>query len=289
MTQINKAVIAKIKNNFFLPFHFNVTIKKETFLAASCFFLAALASCEKILDLDLKDVEAQYVIEGNVSNRSADPAEVKFSKTKNFTEDNGFIGVSGATVSIKVNNGTAYNLTETATGVYRSTSFTGMPGNTYTLNVSIEGKNFTSTSTMPFQIVPLDTLSVEDIVFAGSTLKTAKPSFLDPVGLGNSYRFIQYNNNVQVKKIFVQNDELSDGLRLPFPLFDEDTNLKSRDSVRLEMLCVDKYIYKYWFSVQESASGEGQSTPTNPVTNISGGALGYFSAHTISSKAIAVP
>ncbi|MEJ7740210.1 MAG: DUF4249 domain-containing protein [Chitinophagaceae bacterium] len=257
--------------------------------AASCLALGWLTGCEKVIDLKLNNAEAQYVIEGNVSNRAFEPAEVKISKTKNFNDDNNFIGVSGANVGIKVNNGTSYNLTESATGVYRNAALKGVPGNTYTLNVSVDGKDFSGTSTMPSQIVPLDTIFVADEVFAGSTLKTVRPSFLDPVGLGNSYRFIQYNNNVQVKKVFVQNDELSDGLNLPFPLFDDDTKLKSGDSVRLNMLCLDRFMYKYWFSVEESATGQGESTPTNPVTNIVGGALGYFSAHSVTSKAVIVP
>lgn len=110
--------------------------------AASCLALGWLTGCEKVIDLKLNNAEAQYVIEGNVSNRAFEPAEVKISKTKNFNDDNNFIGVSGANVGIKVNNGTSYNLTESATGVYRNAALKGVPGNTYTLNVSVDGKDF---------------------------------------------------------------------------------------------------------------------------------------------------
>ena len=50
---------------------------------------------------------------------------------------------------------------------------------------------------------------------------------------------------------------------------------------------IDPVVYKYWFSLSQNATGETQSaSPANPVSNIKGGALGYFSAHTISTKSI---
>ncbi|HKO82838.1 MAG TPA: hypothetical protein VJU78_20670, partial [Chitinophagaceae bacterium] len=77
-------------------------------------------------------------------------------------------------------------------------------------------------------------------------------------------------------------------------LVDEDENpeeeIESRDTVMLDMLCIDNVVYKYWYSVYQSATGNSQSaSPANPVTNIVGGALGYFSAHTKQTKSVVVP
>ena len=56
------------------------------------------------------------------------------------------------------------------------------------------------------------------------------------------------------------------------------------------MECIDRPIYKYWYSLDRSATGgSGQATPSNPVTNLQGGALGYFSAHTLQSRTMIVP
>jgi len=56
------------------------------------------------------------------------------------------------------------------------------------------------------------------------------------------------------------------------------------------MLNIDYPVYKYFFSLENSATGENQSaTPANPVSNIKGGALGYFSVQTIQSREIKVP
>jgi hypothetical protein len=57
------------------------------------------------------------------------------------------------------------------------------------------------------------------------------------------------------------------------------------------MLCLDEAIYKYWYSLR-SGGGDGTGStaaPANPLTNIKGGALGYFSAHTINRKKVIAP
>jgi ribosomal protein S1 len=127
--------------------------------------------------------------------------------------------------------------------------------------------------------------------------KYATLLYKDPVGRGNAYRYIQYVNEVKEKTIFVRDDDLTDGRTIERVLFffydDEDEDkkkLKKGDVVKVEMLGIDYPIYKYWYSLAQSSTGENQSaTPGNPVTNMKGGALGYFSAHTIQSKTVTVP
>jgi hypothetical protein len=263
--------------------------KIKTYMAGAA-LLMAFASCEKVIDVDIDEADKKYVIEANVSNSAAEPAEVKISQTKRFTDDNSFTGISGATVTIQVNNGTIYPLAETTTGVYRTAAFTGVPGSSYKLSVTLNGTAYTAVSVMPVKVVKLDTLTVEDFAFGGSTTKTIYPSYKDIAGLGDSYRFIQYVNGIQVKRIFVQNDDLSDGLTITRPFIDQDGDIESGDVVKVNMQCIDQYVYKYWYSLDQAATGANQSaTPANPVSNISGGVLGYFSAHSVSSKTIVVP
>ena len=247
------------------------------------------SSCEKVIDVNLTEASTKYVIEGNVYNDGS-PAEVTISQTKDFEDDNSFNGVSGATVTIKVNDGSIYTLSETSTGIYQAIAFVGEPGSTYTLSVTISNTTYTSTSVMPSQLVSLDTLTVEDLAFGGSDTKTIHPLYRDPIGLGNSYRFIEFDNGEQVKKVFVQDDELSDGLIITRPLLNTDGDIASGDTVLVKMFCIDKNVYKYWYSLDQASTGENQSaTPANPVSNINGDALGYFSAQSVSSYTIVVP
>jgi hypothetical protein len=246
--------------------------------------------CEKVIDVDIKDGDRKLVIEGSVDNLPSSAATVKISRTKAFEEETTFTGISGAEVYITVNNVDEYRLIETAPGVYESSAVQGIPGFTYVLRVRVEGQEYTALSVMPVDLVPLDTLTVETLSFGGSGEFTIQPSYLDPVGEGNSYRFIQYANGLLVKNVFVQNDDISDGLRITRPLINRNGDLKSGDVVKVDMLCIDRNIYKYWYSLAEAATGENQSaTPANPVSNITGGVLGYFSAHSISTKSITIP
>jgi hypothetical protein len=57
------------------------------------------------------------------------------------------------------------------------------------------------------------------------------------------------------------------------------------------MYCIDRNIYNYFFSLLQVSAGNGgfqTASPDNPVTNITGGALGYFSAHTINLEKLIV-
>lgn len=252
------------------------------------FILISFFSCEKVIDIKLKEADKKIVIEGNISNIPNSPVEIRVSQTKAFEENNKFDGVSGARVTIHIND-TTYTLTEDSAGIYRTTACKGVPGSTYQLAVSVNGATYTSASFMPPPVI-LDTLTVENLAFGGSSNLTIYPNYKDPPGIGNSYRLVEYKNGVQVKRIFAQNDELSDGLTITRPLINPDGDLKSGDTMRVDLQCIDANVYKYWFSLDQSATGENQSAaPTNPVTNISGGGLGYFSAYSVSSYTIVIP
>lgn len=257
------------------------------FLLIILFFFS---SCEKVIDVNLKEADKQIVIEGNVSyNGNAFP-EVRISQTKAFEDDNAFNGVSGAVVSIQVNKGNTYNLLETQKGIYTSTQFGGEPDSVYTLTVQLNGNTYTSVSHLPAQVVTLDSLWAEGLVFGGSTNITIYPKYNDPKGIGNSYRLVEYANDTLVRRVFAQNDKFSDGNTVTRPLINPDSDLKEGDSIMVELQCIDADVYKYWYSLDAAATGNNQSaTPTNPVTNISGGALGYFSAYSATRYSFRIP
>jgi hypothetical protein len=57
------------------------------------------------------------------------------------------------------------------------------------------------------------------------------------------------------------------------------------------MNCVDKAVYDYLdelLQVSTNASGFASPSPANPTSNITGGALGYFSANTVNAKSVEI-
>lgn len=252
------------------------------------------ASCEKVIDIDLNTADKKYVIEGNLTDKPG-TAKVLISQTKNFDENNTFPPVSGAVVKITESGGATTTLTETTPGAYEAASLTGTSGKSYTLSVNIGGKIFSGQCTMP-QKVNLDTIYTTDELIFSDFRKIVNAVVDDPPGLGNNYRFIQYVNGIKEKQILIRNDDYSDGRRIVNKLFyfsddnDNERNIKTGDQVMVDLLCIDPVIYKYWFSLDRSSTGgSGQATPSNPVTNLDGGALGYFSAHTLQTKSMIVP
>jgi hypothetical protein len=254
-----------------------------------------LNSCEKVIDVDLNIAEKKYVIEGVVNNRYGG-SYVAISRTINFDEDNFFEAVSGAIVKIQDSRSASYTLTETQVpGLYESVDLEGFPGRRYNLTVTINNQTFTAESTMPAK-VNLDTIYVSDELIFTSRRKIVNAVFDDPAGLGNSYRFVQHVNGLLETQMMIRNDDYSDGRRIVNKLFyfsaDDEVqrNIKSGDNVLIEMFCIEPAVYKYWFSLDRSAIGNSQqATPSNPVSNIKGGALGFFSAQTEQTKTMIVP
>lgn len=254
--------------------------------------LLFFSSCQKVIQLDLKDNEPRYVIEGIITNEPG-VCSVHVSKSKNFYEDNQFTGISGAQVKVK-DNGLEFTLTEINPGLYKSTALNGTPGHEYELSVTIGNETFTATCTMP-QPVQLDTLYISTGPFGHFRFPTI--SYTDPAGINNGYRFVQYLNGVKDPAIFWDDDEFTDGqvvitqLDSGIDSEDDPRNIKQGDTVTIDLLSLGEQVLRYWQTLATGgADGGGNvAAPSNPVTNIQGGALGYFSAHTVSSRSVIAP
>jgi Domain of unknown function (DUF4249) len=251
-----------------------------------------LFSCNKVIELDLRDAEIKFVIEGVITNEPG-VCKVFLSQSKNFNEDNQFVTVSGAFVKVK-DNGDELVLKESQPGVYETNLLNGTPGHTYVLAVTTNNRTFTASCTMP-QPVGMDTLYVSPGPFG--QYKFATVGYTDPAGVNNGYRFVQYVNGVKEPTIFWENDEFTDGQSVIIQLDasadkkDDPRNIKTGDNVTIEMQTLDDPIYKYWYTLR-TGGGDGDANtaaPANPLTNIQGGALGYFSAHTVNRKSVVAP
>ena len=63
------------------------------------------------------------------------------------------------------------------------------------------------------------------------------------------------------------------------------------DTITIELLSIDKAAYDYFHTLSEILSSDQSPTslaPQNPLTNLSGGALGYFAAYTVDTRKIVI-
>jgi Domain of unknown function (DUF4249) len=246
-------------------------------------------SCKKTVTLKLNTAPAEIVIEGEVTDLPG-PYTVTISQSVGFYADNTFPPVSGASVIIGDSTlGITDSLTETTpgTGIYSTHSLQGIPGHTYTLSVTSQQQQYTSTSTMPMP-VSLDSITFSQLSGFGNNQVDAIVDFQDPPGIKNYYQFVEFVNGTQITKdIFVFDDRLSDGKYINNTLYNDTSYLFQGDEVKVNMYCIDENVYNYFYQLLQSGGGGAFSTtasPANPASNISNGSLGYFSAHTFSSK-----
>lgn len=253
-------------------------------LSVSLFILR----CKKVIDVNLNNSSAQLVITGEVNNLPG-PYKVTISKSVNFSSNNDFPPVSGALVTIK-DHRIIDTLIESEPGNYFTRKLKGKPGETYTLNVSIDGKVYASTSEMP-QPVHLDSLT-----FLVGRKNNIYPvaNFQDPPNVDNYYQFIEYVNgktlgNGRGNSVF--DDRLSDGRYITTILYDDSSDIKSGATLTVQMNCIDNEVYNYFSELMQISGGGGgfsSPAPANPESNITGGVLGYFSANTVSTKSVRI-
>lgn len=256
-------------------------------LAVSALYLVS-CNQEEVIELDLNAAPAQFVIEGRVTDE-AKPYTVHISRTVNFNQPNDFPAVSGALVIISDDAGRIDTLPEREPGVYETPhAFSGIHGHTYRLQVWVEGRHFTASSTMP-DVVPLQDLKTIRLPFIGLHALVVTPIFTDPVGLGNNYQFVQSNNGKEQPFIFVVDDRNNDGSQISSLLLAPDLETKTGDTVSVEMRTIDRATYKYFIALDASnGNGPNASVPANPDNNFGGACLGYFAAYTVQRRSLIV-
>ncbi len=263
-------------------------MKKSRWISGLLILL--FSSCQKVVQLDLNNAASQIVIQGEVTDDRG-PYQIIINQTVGFYADNTFPGVSGATVIITDDLGDTDSLSEKSPGIYQTHFLKGKPGITYTLTVLSQNVKYAAVSTMP-QPVRFDSLTLEETSGFGQERINAIVNFQDPPNVKNFYQFTETVNNKSFpRNNFVLSDRLSDGKYISTTLRTDSSYIFPGDTVKVNMFSIDENTYTYFLELrQSSGTGAFNSTasPANPTTNITGGALGYFSAHTVQTRAIVV-
>lgn len=261
----------------------------KTLKNISAYFLlitvVLLASCTEEIEIDLNSSDPQIVIEGSVSTTGK--SVIKITESVNFDESNDFPRVQNAFVEISDNLGNSEILLESSEGIYSTTSFGGVEGRTYSLNVQIDDKSLESMSSVPNQ-VSFDSLIVRKGSAPGfpgaqenDLFYEVRVQYKDPADETNYYRFVEIVNN-EITNSYVFDDRLNNGEFVTQPLLNFARELVPGDVLQIEMQCIDESVYEYFKSFGNTQGSS--ATPANPYTNIIGSELGYFNAHTSEFK-----
>ncbi len=252
-------------------------VLKISLAILSGLMLIHLSCYRDVIDLDLEDIGSQVAIEGIITDLSG-PYTVKISKPVDFERAGEFRPISGAEVIITDDSGNSETLQEGRDGYYQTHNLQGIPGKTYFLNVSIEGTEYTASSTMP-EAIELDSIGDISYVYTNNIICT----FTDPAGVKNYCRLKVFRNG-QLVYTYLYQDRYSDGQQIVID--DIEINFYRGDHVEIQFLTIEKAIFEYFEMLLEYSETKNDAPATlvtlyNPKTNLRNNALGYFSAHTL--------
>jgi hypothetical protein len=278
-----------------------------------------MASCEKNINFNLKQVPRLMVIDASVEN--GQPPIVILSKSFNY-----FSGISAEEIdSSFVHNADVYLSDENHTeklreysidsaGGYRlyyysidssgTSSFIGKLNTKYNLKVVSDGEEYDATTTIPSLVEKIDSLWWKPTPFADdSTEADVFVQLTDPKGLGNYVRYYTRINNDPFlpgqQSVF--DDELIDGTTYDLKVtpginrnnpVSFDKNFFHRgDSIALKLSNIDRNTYQFWLTMEFAYQSIGNpfASPNTVLGNISNGGLGAFCGYASEVKTIYIP
>jgi len=252
----------------------------------ACF---VFSSCEKVIEIDLANSKSVIVIEATITS-NGEPFTVLVSKTSPYFGAATTNLVSGAKVSVKVENGTPKYFKESTPGVYILEKITAPSRNWYIVDVEYEGVTYSArsylndlVSIMDFSLTYFDGFGLFESGYKVNCF------IRDPSTIKNYYRMKIYVNgklNDTEGEINIYSDELFNGKAIG--LVQHSAVFQKTDQIIVELQSIDKATYDY-FSTLESISGIEiiqSASPANPITNFDNGALGYFSAYSLDRKVL---
>jgi len=251
------------------------------------------SACQKVINVDLNNAAPRIVIEGLITDRPG-PYTIKISKSGSYFNQPVLPPVTGAEVNITDDSGTVDTLKETMPGIYITTKIHGTTGRTYTLKVISETQEYTGISTM-YSHVRIDSVNLtktESLHFGlgGGTNNVNRVDlncfFKDPYEK-NFYRLKVSGSDTTINENYrLFDDQYTNGQEIEL----RAARAKAGDTIRIELYSLDKQTYGYYRTLEDLLRTNPffGSTPANPNTNLTNGALGYFGVSAVSYKTIAI-
>jgi len=249
-------------------------------------------SCQDVINVDLRNAAPRIVIEGSVSNLS-DSVIVAVHFSTDFYTPESITPVNDAVLTLKDSAGTDHPLSRVADGIYKAGNISAKPGDIFDLVIAEAGNSYTSVATMPV-LVKIDSVFItRDPDRRDGDVVNVR--IKDPAGIPDYYQFEIFRNDSLLNtgnNFIIVSDKYFDGKTGSLPIGGRRLGINtfnSGDRITVRMKNIEKWMYDYLDILRSITNQEAIfsiTTPANPPGNISGNALGYFSANSISVKTI---
>ncbi len=257
---------------------------KSLYIGILSILFLIFTACEEKIEIDLNAVNPKVVIEAHLKNTNR-LQEIFVTRTVNFDERKPFEAIEDANVVVRTNNGRVYSFISAGNGRYIHNNMTLNEQNTYTLEVSVENEVYTATSNMP-SFVEIDSLGITKENIFNETYYFVNLKFHDIANVPNYYLYTMSVNDQPFKFNAVFSDKFNDGLNVTHQLGGNDLTLISGDQIKIRRHLIAKDVHKYWSDYQ--STNPGSASPGNPTSNISNGALGYFSVSNVKEYSVEI-
>ena len=279
-----------------------------------------LASCERNADLSLHDTSPKLVVEATIENGQV--PVVYLSRSLNFYSSVSPDQLASSFVhnaEVYISNGTLTHklkeYTVPVTGGYNfyyysidssnlATAFTGALKTHYTLRIVSEGKTYTAETNIPNITRRIDSFYWKPAPVGNPPEKVqAILKAYDPPGYGDYVRYFTRQNSDPFYPGLnsVYDDQVIDGSEYEVQVergVDRTGSLpegysffNKGDTVTLKLCNIDKATYDFWRTMEFTYASVGNpfSSPTKVLSNINGGALGYFGGYAAQYRTIIIP
>ena len=289
----------------------------RTLIVGIALCLVAL-SCERDAHIQVHDTDQNLVVEGTIENNR--PPRVILTHSLNYFStlnaallENLFVHqarvmVSDGKDSVLLVEKTVDTLLGAKFYYYEpvdSSAFKGKVGQTYSLNIQVEGQSLKATTTIPASSFYLDSVWSVASQSAGKTDSShgfLMARIIDPPELGNYARYFTKRNSepyypglasvaddgITNGKVF--DFQLSRGMPKNQDLDPEDDGLfDAGDTVVLKFCDIDSDTYHFWSTWEYAWLNKGNpfATPTAVEGNIPG-ALGYWGGYYVQYKQLII-
>lgn len=267
------------------------------------FLLTAIfASCEQVLDIEIREEMPVLVIEGALTTKK-EPHIVKLYYTRPVIAGTVPSVVSHAVITLKDNAGNSEILREIANGVYEISKIRGREGRTYTLSVAFGDNTYEAISTVPRLSMHPDTLEFK---YKNKQLLYPEEGYYpfiggqDLEGHGDFTQYKIFRNGKflnKAKEINLFRDKYVDGNRIGNYELEIDSPFVSGDHIRVEAWSLTEAHYSILADIREQLNNSGlfASPLPNAQSNIrkvnpsSASVTGFFATSSVKSVERYVP
>lgn len=251
--------------------------------------LGSLMSCTEVITLDLNDSEPTLVIEATLNGQDS-TLSVLLTESGSFIDPGEYPSVSNASVTLKKSTGESLNVPEGEPGVYSLGTLKIEAGESYTLSVISSGEEYLAHVKVPSPI-QIDSVSFES---------SGNPRFGE--GFYPTIHYQASTEEVPWIRVKITTDDslfpvsfmpLENVISLTSVTLLQATYL-SGEKLVMEVQPITEEMFRYFEEISE-LKGEGfgpgaaSAAPSNPRSQWTGDALGYFNAHIPSRIEVIVP